>query len=88
MVPQQAITVVVRELVVEIVEAFAPSPKGHEDAIAWGTLIAVSSVTPVVCQTVDEEGELLNEHGFSEASDEQASEPVTPTEASNQHGHD
>lgn len=87
-VPQQAVTIVIWELVVEVMETFAPSPERDKDAVTWRTLITVSGVTPVVRQTVDEESKLLNEHGLSEACNEQATEPVTPAKTSDQRGHD
>jgi hypothetical protein len=72
----------------EVMETFTPSPERDEDAVTWRALITVCGVTPVVRQTVDEESKLLNEHGLSEARNEQATEPVTPAKTSDQHGHD
>ncbi len=47
-------------------------------------MIAVSEISPPVGQTVDEESGVLNENSLSEATNEEAAKPITPSQTGNQ----
>ena len=86
LVPLNGIAVVRGEFVVEVVVAFAEGGKGSDHVITGGVAVIKGLLAQPVGKGVDTEGGLLDEEDAQDASVDEATPPVTPSETGNQHG--
>jgi hypothetical protein len=81
--PFNGIAVVGRELVVEVVIAFAEGNESSDEVITGRIAVVKGLVAEPVSKRVDAEGGLLNEEDTKDPSVDEAAKPVVPQEASN-----
>mmetsp|Transcript_5118 Transcript_5118/g.16228 ORF Transcript_5118/g.16228 Transcript_5118/m.16228 type:complete len:387 (+) Transcript_5118:650-1810(+) len=90
-VPLDAVAVVLRELVVEVVVALTERQHGAEDAVVRRVLVGevLRGAHEVrVRERVDEEGRVVDEDHLGERGVEVPAEPVAPAEAADERGGD
>lgn len=81
--PGDGIAVIGRELVVEVVVAFAEGDNGRDEVITRRVAVVEGLVTEPVSKRVDAEGCLLDDEDSQNSSVNEAAHPVTPSEAAN-----
>lgn len=79
-----AVAVVRGELVVEVVVALAQGDEGGDEVVTGRVAIVEGLVSEPVGEGVDAEGGLLDKQGAAQTGVDEATEPVTPAEASDE----
>lgn len=88
LVPDDGITVVRGELVVEVVVSFAKRDESRDDVVSGAVSVVEGLLAKPVSETVDAEGGLLNHKDTEDSSVDESTNPVAPAEASNKRGED
>ncbi|KAH3665888.1 hypothetical protein OGAPHI_004077 [Ogataea philodendri] len=76
LVPLQSVSVVRRELVVEVVVAFSESNQSGQDVVSWGSSVVKWLLSNPVSKRVHTESSLLNEGGSEQSSVNESSPEV------------
>lgn len=76
------VTVILRELVVEVVVTFSDGDKGGEPVVLRGVLVVEGSLSEPVSERVDAEGRVVNEEKTSGSREEEPSSPISPSKTS------
>lgn len=79
-----SVSVVIGELVVEVVVTLAKGEKSSDDGITRSVLVTVGVSTEVVSQAVDAESGMVNEHKTQNSSVEISASPIAPSETANE----
>lgn len=88
LVPLDSITVVGRELVVEVVVTLAEGDESSDDVIPGAVAVVEGLVSEPVGKRVDAEGSLLDEEDAENAGVDVSAPPVSPSKTSDQSGED
>lgn len=86
LVPLQGVTVVTRELMMEVVVSLTHGDECGQDVITRSVAVIEGLFTDPVGQRIDTEGGLVNKEETHNASIEQTTLVVTPSETTNEHG--
>jgi hypothetical protein len=82
--PLNSVTVIRRELVVEVVVSLTKGDESSDDVVTGRVAVVERLVTEPVGKRVDTEGGLLNEANAEDTSVDETTPPVTPTQASDE----
>ena len=84
LVPLDGVAVVRWELVVEVVVTLAESDESGDQVVTWRVAVVKWLVTEPVSERVDTESSLLDEEDSEDTGVDEATEPVTPAETSDE----
>ncbi len=88
LVPGDGIAIIGWKLVVEVVVSLTKCGDGGDEVISWGVAVIEWLVTKPVGKRVDTEGSLLDDENAEDTGVDEASLPVSPPKAANQHWED